>query len=125
MVFNMRNSREWDMTVRGRIEDVTDQEAFPELFRATLAQEDGISIVQFGYPTWPHTTSAVIRISASSKRDAERIARDIVLRALQSVARTIIAEKAFGWTLGVDAVLASQGSSQSFSGGVDKTSARA
>ncbi|NNN09032.1 MAG: hypothetical protein HKL85_07565 [Acidimicrobiaceae bacterium] len=107
----MRNSREWDVTVRGRIEDVTDQEAFPKLFRATLAQEDGISIARFGYPTWPHTTSAVIRISASSKRDAERVARDIALPVFQSVARTIIGDKAFGWTLGVDAVPASQVSS--------------
>jgi hypothetical protein len=104
----MQNSREWDVSVRGRIEHVTDQEEFPELFQAILAKEDEISIVQFNYPTWPHTTLAVIRISANSKNDAENVAREIVLRSFQTIAKTIIGDEAFGWTLGVDAVPASE-----------------
>jgi len=108
IVFNMSNSREWNVTVRGRIEHVTDQSQFPELFQAALSAEDGISIVQFHHPTWPHTTSAVIRISASRKKVAESRAREVVLRAFRRVASTIIGDEAFGWTLSADAVPASQ-----------------
>lgn len=108
MVFNMPKSREWDVTVRGRIEHVTDQDAFPELFQAALALEDEISIVEFHHPTWAHTTSAVIRISASRKKDAESRARDVVLRAFWSVASKIIGDETIGWTLSAEAVPASQ-----------------
>jgi hypothetical protein len=96
MVFNMPNGRAWDVTICGRIEHVTDQDAFPDLFEAALADDDEISIVQFHRPTWPHTTSAVIRISASRKEDAESKGREIMLRVLCSVARKIIGARAFG-----------------------------
>jgi len=100
----MSNSREWDVTVRGRIENVSDREAFPGMFQAALGTEPEISIVQFDHPTWPHTTAVVIRISAIRKRDAEESAREIILRVLSGVAREIIGNEAFGWTLSVDAV---------------------
>ena len=97
--------RDWDVTVRGRIEHVTDQSMFPGLFRTALDKESGISIVQFDYPTWPHTTLVVIRISADNKKDAEANVRDLVLRVYLEVAREIIGQIAFGWTINVDAVL--------------------
>ncbi|NNN00357.1 MAG: hypothetical protein HKL86_00825 [Acidimicrobiaceae bacterium] len=103
-MFNMSNSREWDVTVRGRIENVTDRDAFPGMLQAALGTEPEISIVQFDFPTWPHTTAVVIRISAIRKRDAEEIAREIILRLYLDVAREIVGNEAFGWTMSVDAV---------------------
>ena|SRR5664280_579403 len=100
----MSNSREWDVTVRGRIENVTDRDAFPGMFQAALGADTGISIVQFDHPTWPHTTTVVIRVSAERKRDAESSAGELILRVLSSVAREIIGDEAFGWTLSIDAV---------------------
>lgn len=92
------------MTVRPRIEGVTDREAFPEMWQVELATETSLSIVHANLPTVPHSTSAVVCVSATSKRDAENQVRDLALRALLSVARELVGEQAFGWTLGIDAV---------------------
>ena len=108
IVSNMQNSREWDVTIRGRIEHVTDQDSFPDLFHAALAAAGEISVIQFNYLTWPHTTSAVIRISADRKKDAEGRTREIMLRVFLSVARVIIGDQTFGWTLSTEAVPTSQ-----------------
>jgi hypothetical protein len=103
MVFSMPNGREWDVTVGGRVEHVTDHEVFPDMFRAALAKEDLISIVQFNRPTSPHTTSVVVRLTAISKKKAEHRAREILLRVFSNVANDIIGDASFGWTLSVDA----------------------
>lgn len=100
----MEDRREWDVTVRPRIEGVTDLEAFPEMLRAALAAETGLSTLQVHLPTVPHSTSVVVRVSATSKNDAESQVRDIVLRVLLSVARELVGGQALGWTLGTDAV---------------------
>ena len=107
MVLNVPNGREWDVTVGGRIEHVTDHEAFPDLFRAALAKEDLISIVQFDRPNWPHTTSVVVRLTAISKKDAEHRAQEILVHLFLSVAKDIIGEASFGWTISVEAKPAS------------------
>ncbi|HVB70802.1 MAG TPA: hypothetical protein VND83_04785 [Acidimicrobiales bacterium] len=99
----MEDRREWDVTVWPRIEGVTDREAFPEMLRAALAAETGLSTLQVHLPTLPHSTSAVVRVSATSKNDAESQVREIVLRVLLSVAREYVDEQALGWTLGIDA----------------------
>jgi hypothetical protein len=100
----MMNSREWNVTIRGRIEHVTDLDSFPEKLRAALAAESQISVVQFDAPIWPHTTSVVIRIAASRKRDAQRMAHEVMLPVFTSVANSIVGVQPFGWTLSVDAV---------------------
>jgi hypothetical protein len=104
----MPSPRAWDVTICGRIEHVTDQDAFPDLFEAALAEDDEVSVVEFCPPTWPHTTSAVIRISAGRKEDAERKGREIMLRVLGNVAPKVIGDRAFGWALSADAVPAPQ-----------------
>jgi hypothetical protein len=98
----MTQGHEWDVTIGGRIENVTDQDAFPELFQAELRDSE-IAVVRFNNPTWPHTTSVVVRISAETKKDAERRARNLIL----PVYRNVVIQKgkdAFGWTLRISAV---------------------
>jgi hypothetical protein len=99
----MEHSREWDVTVRPRIEGVTDRETFPEMWRSELAAETGLSVLQVNLASGPHSTSAVVRVSATSKKDAEDQVREFVLRALICVARDLVGEQAVGWTLGIDA----------------------
>ena len=96
---------EWDVTVRGRIENVTDQEAFPGLLQTALSDDNEISVVRFHHPAWPHTTSVVIRISAADKKEAEKRARDLLLPVYRRVVLQIKGEDAFGWTLMVGAEL--------------------
>ena len=96
--------REWDVTVRPRIEDVTDREDFPEMWRAALADETGHLTLRMNRPTVPHSTSAVVRVAATSKKEAEHQVQEFALRALLRVARDIVGEQAFGWTLSTDAV---------------------
>ena len=96
--------REWDVTVRLRIEDVTDQEAFPEMWLAALAVETGHLTLRMNRPTVPHSTSAIVRVAATSKKDAEHQVQEFALRALHRVARDLVGEQAFGWTLSIDAV---------------------
>jgi hypothetical protein len=100
----MSNPREWDVTVRGRVENVTDQAAFPGLFQAALREEGEISVVRFDHPSGPHTTPVVVRISADNKKEAERSARDLVLPVYRKVVIQIKGEDAFGWTLMIGAV---------------------
>ena len=107
MVLNVPNGREWDVTVGGRVEHVTDHEAFPDMFRTALAKEDLISIVQFDRPNWPHTTSVVVRLTAISKKQAEHQAQEILVRVFSNIANDIIGDASFGWTLSVEAKPAS------------------
>ena len=100
----MEDRREWDVTVRPRIEDVTDRDAFPELWRSELATETDLMHLHVNHPTAPHSTSAIVRVTATSKKDAEHRVQEIALRALFRAARDLVDEQAFGWTLGVDAV---------------------
>jgi hypothetical protein len=100
----MSEHRDWDVTVGGRIENVTDQDSFPGLFEGSLRANRDIHVVALRQPTIPHTTSAVIRISAARKKDAESLARDLILPVYLKVAREIIGEDNFGWVLRVDAV---------------------
>lgn len=107
IVFDMASTYSWDVTIGGRIEYVTDQDAFPDLFRAALNAEDGITLIRFDYPTVPHSTSAVIRISAKTKARAEQDAREVVVRVLGPIGSSITDGKPFGWAISADAVLAS------------------
>lgn len=111
MVLNMPNDREWDVTVGGRIEHVTDQDVFPDSFHSALVRAGEIIVMQFNQPSWPHTTSIVIRLDASRKEDAELRARELVLPVLISVARDLLGTSQFGWTLSVDAKRASNAAS--------------
>ncbi len=103
--------REWDVTVRGRIEHVTDHASFPELFEAALAAADPPSVVRSPHPAIPHTTSAIIRISAFRKRSAERRARDVAVRAFAAAAHSIRGAGPFGWTISTNAARASHSNS--------------
>lgn len=98
----MPSRRQWDVTIGSRIEQVTDQEAFAELFLGALIKTNEISVIQFNRPTWPHTTSVVIRVTASRKKEAESQAKAMVLPVLLDVAKAIGADGPFGWTLSVD-----------------------
>jgi hypothetical protein len=100
----MASDRDWNVTVRGRIEHVTDLDAFPELFQRAIVAEPGIVLVNFDTPTWPHTTKVVIRVCANRRNVAEKMAYDVMLPIFQSVAKTILRDQSFGWSLGVDAV---------------------
>lgn len=104
IVANMERNREWDVTVGGRIESVTDLESFPDTLRVTLAAEPHISVVSFDEPTWPHTTKVVIRIVADKKKDAERTAYEVMLPLFKSAATSVLGDQSFGWTISVDAV---------------------
>jgi len=100
----VENNRDWNVTVRGRIEHVTDLDSFPRLFQSALAAQPHISVIRFVTPTWPHTTAAVIRIVAGRKKEAEKAAFEQMLPIWKSVAVSILGEQNFGWTLSVDAV---------------------
>jgi hypothetical protein len=100
----MEDRRDWDVTVRPRVEGVTDREAFPDMWRSELAIETGLSHLHVNHHTVPHSTSVVVRVVATSKEDAERQVQDFALHALLRVARDFVGEHAFGWTLGIDAV---------------------
>jgi hypothetical protein len=103
-VFDVPTRCEWDVTVSGRIENVTDHEEFPGLFRAALHNEKEISIVRFDEPTSPHATLVTIRILANDRKDAERASRDLVLRVYLTIARQLAGDGDFGWTLRTRAV---------------------
>lgn len=96
------------MTAGGRVEYVTDQENFPELFLAALERHTEISIVRFNRPSWPHTTSVVIRLSASSKKSAEKLAREMLLDVFLEAAKEIAGDAPFGWTIRAEAQPASE-----------------
>jgi hypothetical protein len=99
----MERNRDWNVTVHGRIEHVTDLDSFPDLLQAALAAQPHISVIRFDTPTWPHTTSVVVRIRAGQKDEAEKAASEMMLPIWKSVAVSILGEQNFGWTLGVDA----------------------
>ena len=99
----MPEGQDWDVIVGGRVEYVTDQENFPDLFLAALRRQPEITIVQFHRPSWPHTTSVVIRVSANSKESAEKLAREMLLDVFLEAAREIAGQAPFGWTLGAEA----------------------
>ena len=99
----MPNSRRWNVTIGGRIEGVTDNQGFPALFESALTSDPDVKIVQFNHPTFPHTTSVVVLISAVNKKAAEAQGQDVLLRNLRIAARAIIGEDDFGWTFRVSA----------------------
>ena len=99
----MPNPRRCNVTIGGRIEEVTDNEGFPALFESALTSDSDVKIVQFKQPTFPHTTSAVVLISAANKKDAEAHGQAILLRNLRIAARAIIEDEDFGWTIRVSA----------------------
>lgn len=95
----MSPDQEWDVTAAGRIEPVTDRENFPDLFLAALHRGAKISLIKFNRPSWPHTTTVVIRVTASTKKKAEEQARELLLPVLLEAAIETGAEGPFGWTL--------------------------
>jgi hypothetical protein len=97
------NSRRWNVTIGGRIDGVTDNQEFPALFKSALTSDPEVKIVQFNQPTFPHTTSAVVLISAVDKQTAEAEGQEILLRNLRIAARAVIGEENFGWTIRVSA----------------------
>jgi hypothetical protein len=99
----MPEGQDWDVRIDGRVEYVTDQENFPDLFRAALGRQPGIPIVQFNRPSWPHTTSVVIRVSANSKESAEKLAREMLLDVFLEAAKEIAGQAPLGWTLSAEA----------------------
>ena len=103
MVLNVTRNRNWDVKVGGRIEQVTDQESFPELFSEALNRASGINVIAFNQPKWPHTTSIVVRIVAGRREEAEARVRELVLPAYLNVAQALLGTRPFGWTLSLDA----------------------
>lgn len=103
MVLDMPNSRDWDVTVGCRIEEVTDQEGFAQLFLSALSRSSAIAVIQFNLPSWPHTTSVVIRVVAIRKKDAESVAKTLILPVLLDVAKILCGDGPMGWTMSLDA----------------------
>jgi hypothetical protein len=103
----MTQSQEWNVTVRGRIEGVTDLDSFPEMLRSALAAASTVSVVRFDPPTWPHTTVVVIRVTAKRKKVAQKLAYDVMLPIFTTIAYSVLGEQKFGWTIGVDAIVVS------------------
>ncbi len=99
----MPNSRRWNVTIGGRIDGVTDNQGFPALFESALISDPEVKIVEFTQPTFPHTTSAVVLISAVDKKTAEAQGQETLLRNLRIAARAVIGEENFGWTIRVSA----------------------
>jgi hypothetical protein len=91
----MPESREWIVTIGGRIEEATDNQVFLTLFEVALTSDPAARIIQFNEPTWPHTTSAVVQISAVNEKAAEAVGLDILHR-IASFA--IIGDRHYGWT---------------------------
>lgn len=104
----MPEGQKWDVTVGGRVEYITDQENFPDSFLAALGRQTEISIVRFNRPSWPHTTSVVIRLSANSKKSAEKLAQEMLRHVFLEAAKEIAGEAPFGWTLSAEAKPASE-----------------
>ncbi|MHB8380096.1 MAG: hypothetical protein ACYDB2_09320 [Acidimicrobiales bacterium] len=107
----MPEGQQWDVTVGGRVEYVTDDENFPNALVAALGQRSEISIVRLNRPSWPHTTSVVIRISAHSKKSAEAQAQKMLRDVFVAAAREIAGDAPFGWTMSAAAEPASESSS--------------
>ena len=103
MVRVVANLRRWNVTIGGRIEGITDDKEFPALFESALTSDSEVKIVKLIQPTFPHTTSAVIRISAANKETAEAHGQVILLRNLRTIARENFEDKDFGWTIRVSA----------------------
>jgi hypothetical protein len=80
----MPESREWIVTIGGRIEEATDNQVFLTLFEVALTSDPAARIIQFNEPTWPHTTSAVVQISAVNEKAAEAVGLDIPTESLHS-----------------------------------------
>jgi hypothetical protein len=97
------NSRRWNVTIGGRIDGVTDNQGFPALFESALMSDPEVKVVQFNRPTFSHTTSAVVLISAVDKNTAEAQGQEILLRNLRIAARAVIGKENFGWTIRVSA----------------------
>jgi hypothetical protein len=104
IVFDMLARREWDVTIRGRIENVTDDLEFPSRFQAALQKEGAVSIVVFDQGASPHSTSVIVRAHAKSAKTAELAVRELVLRIYMTLAEEITGESSFGWTLSTQAV---------------------
>jgi hypothetical protein len=106
MVLNMPNSRDWDVTIGCRIEEVTNQDGFAELFLGALSKSSAIAVIESNLPSWPHTTSVVIGVAASRKKDAESVAKTLVLPVLLDVAKVLGSDQPMGWTMSLDAKVA-------------------
>jgi hypothetical protein len=97
------NCRRWNVTNGDRIDGVTDDQGFPALFESALTSDPKVKIVQFNQSTFPHTTSAVVLISAVNKEAAEAQGQDVLLRNLRIAARAIVGDNNFGWAISASA----------------------
>ncbi len=96
----------WDVTVVCRVEGVTDVDDFPHFLLSALHEVGAPPVIQMNAPTVAHSTSVVLRINAASWSDAEGDARSFVLSAVRSVARRLLGDVAFGWSIRADAIAA-------------------
>jgi hypothetical protein len=103
MVSVVPNVRRWNVTIGGRIDGVTDDQGFPTLFESALTSDPKVKLVHFNQSTFPHTTSAVVLVSAVNKETAEAQGQDVLLRNLRIAARAIVGDNNFGWVTSASA----------------------
>jgi hypothetical protein len=96
----------WNVTIRGRIEGVSDDPRFPPLFEKALESNPDVALVRFQQYPWPHANSADIVITAVDKKDAEAKASDVMRKILKDAAEAL-GISPYGWTVGVSAELIS------------------
>jgi hypothetical protein len=101
-------SARWNVTIRGRIERVTDDPRFPALFEDALASDPDVTLIRVQRHPGPHANPADILISAVDIKDAERKGRDIMKQILKLAADTFGVER-YGWTVSAGAELRSGG----------------
>ncbi len=95
------------MSVACRVESVTDLEDFPGRLARALEARDAYPVIRLIYLGAPHSTTAVLRVMASSSEAAEAVARAGVLSAVRDIARDVLGDTDVGWSTHANAVLAS------------------
>ncbi len=104
----MSESRQWNVTIRGRVEGLTDDVQFPNLFEMALLSNPDLTLVRFQQHPWPHANSADIVILAVDKEHAQARGRDIMKQILSLAARDFGVVRC-GWVVSAGAELRSGG----------------
>jgi hypothetical protein len=99
---------QWNVTIRGRVEKVSDDPRFPAVFEGALRANPDLTLVRFQRHPWPHANSADIVISAVDKKDAEAKGRDLMEQILRLATHEFGVDR-YAWVVSVGAKLSSGG----------------